>query len=120
MSTAIASAKRATSRRPSATKKRARSPLRLSIPADLSARLATQARKQNLDVGAAARAFLEAHVCRLEEGEALAEAEAWQSREAWATWEKIRRGDRQDVPMSTFREHTERALDALDARDRRR
>jgi hypothetical protein len=48
------------------------------------------------------------------------DAEAWQRAQAWATWEKIEAGDRRDVPMERFREHTARALAALDARSGRR
>jgi hypothetical protein len=44
----------------------------------------------------------------------------WQRAQAWATWDKIQGGDRRDVPMEQFREHTARALAELPARAPRR
>ena len=94
--------------------------MRISLPPELGERLAAQAAKHNLEPAAAARAFLEEHVRGLEDTEQLGRGEAWQRTQAWATWDKIVAGDRRDVPMEQFREHTARALGELDARTGRR
>jgi hypothetical protein len=46
--------------------------------------------------------------------------EEWQRVQAWATWEKIKGGDRDDVALSRFREHTEGALKRLDKKTKAR
>lgn len=94
--------------------------MRVSLPAELGARLAVQAAKQHLDPADAARVFLDAHVRELEDREELSAAEEWQRAQAWATWEKIEAGDDGDVPMDRLREHTARALAEIDAQAARR
>jgi hypothetical protein len=115
--TAAASPKKRSAVRPDDPSPR---PLRISLPAELGERLAVQAAKQHLEPAAAARVFLEEHVRALEDQEQLSQAEEWQRAQAWATWDKIQGGDRRDVPMEQFREHTARALAELSARAPRR
>jgi hypothetical protein len=40
----------------------------------------------------------------------------WQRAQAWATWEKIKAGDRRDVPMSRFDELAAAALEQLNGK----
>ena len=89
-------------------------PLSVPLPPELRARIAEQAKKRNLKMATAARVFLDEHVTELEDAELLSRAEEWQRAQAWATWEKIKAGDRRDVPMERFDEHTAAALEQLD------
>lgn len=58
--------------------------------------------------------LLDERVTELEDAEQLSRAEEWQRAQAWATWEKIKVGDRRDVPMERFDEHAAEALAQLD------
>lgn len=91
-------------------------PLSVPLPAELRARLAAQAERRNLKMATAARIFLDERVRELEETELLSQAEEWQRAQAWGTWEKIKAGDEQDVPLERFREHAARALERLSAK----
>lgn len=88
-------------------------PLSVPRPPELRARIADQAKKRNLKMATAARIFLDEHVTELEDAEHLSQAEEWQRAQAWATWEKIKAGDRRDVPMSRFDELAAAALEQL-------
>jgi len=66
-------------------------------------RLVVHAKKRQLKVAAAARAFLDEHLSELESHAELMAAEEWQRAQAWATWEKIKAGDAREASLEELR-----------------
>jgi predicted DNA-binding protein len=91
-------------------------PLSVPLPVELRERLASEAKKRRLKMATAARVLLDERIGELEDAELLSQAEEWQRAQAWATWEKIKAGDKRDVPMERFAEHAAAALERLDSK----
>lgn len=67
-------------------------PVSVVLPEDLRARIATEAKRRRPKLSPAVRALVAERVEELEDQQRLTAAEKWQRREAWATWEKAKRG----------------------------
>ena len=90
----------------------------MPLTSELRARIAVQAKKRNLKMATAARVFLDEHVRELEDAVELSRSEEWQRAQAWATWEKIRSGGRQESSLDEIRAHFVRAKARLARRAR--
>ncbi len=94
-------------------------PISVRFPVDLRARAERYARARRMGVATAIRMLVSEHLDQIDRDEELSHAERWQRAQAWATWEKIKAGDRRDVPWETLVEATERALRRIDAKEKR-
>ena len=78
-------------------------PVSVALPDDLRARVATEAKRRGLKLSPAVRALVAERVEELEDQQRLTAAEEWQRREAWATWEKTKRGRPAEVGHEELR-----------------
>jgi hypothetical protein len=90
------------------------------LPAELRDRLVAQAQLRKLKLATTARVLLDERLRELEDAAALSDAEEWQRREAWRTWQKIEGRDLRDVPIHRFDDHTQAALSRARASRARR
>lgn len=81
----------------SAAKVNRRGPVSVVLPDELLARVATEARRRGLKLSPAVRTLVTERVDELEDQQRLSAAEEWQRREAWATWESVKRGRATEV-----------------------
>jgi hypothetical protein len=63
------------------------------MPADLRQRLRRFAKERNLGESAALRLVISEHLDHVESERELAEAERWQFKQAYATWDRYKRGE---------------------------
>jgi hypothetical protein len=76
-----------------ATTMPATSPVHLRMPAALRQRLRRFAKERNLGESAALRLVISEHLDHVESERELAEAERWQFKQAYATWDRYKRGE---------------------------
>ncbi len=94
----------------SAAKRSGDDPVSVILPARLKSRVAREAKRRGLKLSPTIRVLVGERLEELEESEALDRALAWQRHEAWATWERIRGGERPDVGFDALEADFERAL----------
>lgn len=85
-----------------ATVKR-RGPVSVVLPDELLSRVATEAKRRGLKLSPAVRMLVAERVDELDEQQRLSAAEEWQRREAWATWEELKRGPTTEVSRDELR-----------------
>lgn len=76
-----------------------RGPVSVALPDDLRARIAREARQRGLKLSSTVRVLVAERIEELAASEALTRAEEWQRAEAWATWDRLRQGDRREVSV---------------------
>lgn len=76
-----------------ATTMSATSPVHLRMPATLRQRLRRFAKERSLGESAALRLLISEHLDQVESERELAEAERWQFKQVWATWDRYKRGE---------------------------
>jgi predicted DNA-binding protein len=74
------------------------SPLSFRMPPDLRARLRRFAKERNLAEAEALRLVVSEHLEEVENERELAAAERWQFKQAYATWQRLLRGEEPLVP----------------------
>lgn len=74
------------------------SPINFRMPRPLRERLRRFAEERNLQEAEALRLVLSEHLAEMESERDLAAAERWQFQQAYATWERVRRGKGRTVP----------------------
>jgi hypothetical protein len=84
-------------------------PVSVALPTEVRDGLAREARRRGLPLSTTVRALAVERMQQLEEEQELARAEAWQRARAWATWDRIRGGDRREVTRADLRAVFERA-----------
>ena len=90
------------------------SPINFRMPPDLRARLRRFANDRSLGESAALRLLISEHLDHVESERELAEAERWQFKQAYATWDRYKRGELGTVP----REEIDQVFrDALEGRE---
>lgn len=72
-------------------------PLSVVLPADLRARLEEEARKRHVKLSTVVRVLAAERVQELDAAAELSASDRWQRDQAWATWERLRAGDRREV-----------------------
>jgi hypothetical protein len=72
-------------------------PVSVNVPAELRRTLAREASRRGLPLSTTVRALVVERIGQLAEDEELRQAERWQRAQAWATWDRIRGGDRREV-----------------------
>jgi hypothetical protein len=88
----------------------AEDPVSVILPAELRNRIELEAEKRGLKVSPTIRLLVKERVDELDERDALDRALEWQRAEAWATWERIRGGDFDEVTPDEVEAEFERAL----------
>jgi predicted DNA-binding protein len=74
------------------------SPISFRMPPALRARLRRFARERNLAEAEALRLVVSEHLDQVENERELAAAERWQFKQAYATWQRLLRGEEPLVP----------------------
>lgn len=74
------------------------SPINFRMPRALRLRLRRFAESRHLAEAEALRAVVSEHLEEVERERELAEAERWQFQQAYATWDRFRRGEGRTVP----------------------
>jgi len=74
------------------------SPISFRMPAALRARLRRFAKERNLAEAEALRLVVSEHLDQVENERELAAAERWQFKQAYATWQRLLRGEEPLVP----------------------
>jgi len=69
----------------------------VNLPAPARRGLAREAQRRGLPLSTTVRALALERIQALQEEAELTSAEAWQRAQAWATWDRIRGGDRREV-----------------------
>jgi len=69
------------------------------LPAHVKSRVETEAKRRGLKLSPTIRVLVSERLEELDQHESLDRALQWQRAEAWATWERIRDGEREDVGM---------------------
>jgi predicted DNA-binding protein len=89
--------RKATPRKPN-IKTTPASPINFRMPPDLRARLRRFAKERNLAEAEALRLVVSEHLEEVENERELAAAERWQFKQAYATWQRVLRGEEPLVP----------------------
>lgn len=90
-------------------------PINFRMPRPLRGRLRRFAADRHLTEAEALRVVVSEHLDEVETRRELAEAERWQFEQAYATWDRVRRGEGREVP----RERIQQVLkEAVAPRDR--
>jgi predicted DNA-binding protein len=103
-----------------ATTMSATSPVHLRMPATLRQRLRRFAKERNLGESAALRLLISEHLDQVESERELAEAERWQFKQVWATWDRYRRGDLGTVSREEIDQVFRDALEGRQSEPRRK
>ena len=85
-------------------------PINFRMPRPLRLRLRRFAESRNLGEAEALRAVVSEHLDEVESERELAEAERWQFQEAYATWDRFRRGEGRTVPREQIQQIFTNAL----------
>ena len=85
-------------------------PVSVVLPVDLKARIQAEARKRGLKLSPVIRVLVSERIHQIDESAGLTRAEEWQRAQAWATWERLRAGDRREVSKSQIDADFGRAL----------
>lgn len=75
------------------------SPINFRMPPDLRARLRRFAKERHLAEAEALRLVVSEHLDEVENERELAAAERWQFKQAYATWQRLLRGEEPLVPF---------------------
>jgi hypothetical protein len=86
-----------------------RGPVSVNIPKSLRSAVAREARRRGLALSTTLRALVVERMREIAEEEELSHAEIWQRAQAWATWDRIRRGDRREVSRAELHAVFDRA-----------
>lgn len=103
-----------------ATTVSATSPVHLRMPAALRQRLRRFAKERSLGESAALRLLISEHLDHVESERELAEAERWQFKQAYATWDRYKRGELATVPRQEIDQVFRDALEGREPITRRK
>jgi hypothetical protein len=90
------------------------------MPAALRQRLRRFARERSLGESAALRLLITEHLDHVELERELAEAERWQFKQVYATWDRYKRGDLATVPREEIDQVFKDALEGREPSARRK
>ena len=77
-------------------------PVSVNVPKSLRGALAREARRRGLALSTTLRALVIERMREIAEEDELGHAEVWQRAQAWATWDRIRGGDRREVSRAAL------------------
>ncbi len=96
------------------------SPMHLRMPATLRQRLRRFARERNLGESAALRLVISEHLDHVESESELMEAERWQFKQVYATWDRYKRGELGTVSREEIDQVFRHALEGREPSTRRK
>ena len=85
-------------------------PVSVVLPVVLRTRIEAEARKRGLKLSPIIRVLVSERIRQIDESAGLTQAEEWQRAQAWATWERLRAGDRREVSKTQIDAAFGRAL----------
>jgi len=98
----------------------ATSPVHLRMPTTLRQRLRRFAKERNLGESAALRLLISDHLDHVESERELAEAERWQFKQVYATWDRYKRGELGTVSREEIDQVFRDALEGRESGARRK
>ena len=77
-------------------------PVQVTLPAGVRERLVREAESRGLPLSQTLGALVAERIAELDDETQLTDAETWQRQEAWASWERLKRGEYEPVPAEAI------------------